>query len=91
MSFTIKKLDLVYNWNLKQDEKICQLCQKHLIAPHGLDITKDYSKCKIIVGKCGHSFHDSCLNKTKTNVHSCPIDNTVWNIDYIFDCLPKVF
>jgi hypothetical protein len=88
------QFDNNYFINLKLDSK-CILCQYKLVSickkckliyqqfNTTINIRKYLSNCSIIVGNCGHSFHNHCLNFTK-NINICPICEKKFDIIIIF-------
>lgn len=71
-TFTIVSLNMqyvVHNRDFMNTNGICKFCSKPLINETS------------IVGKCHHAFHSACT--ATHDMHSCPIDNTIWIQDYI--------
>jgi hypothetical protein len=67
-------------------ENICKLCKRNLAAPTLEDIQTGTINSKVSLGKCGHSFHSSCIDKyIKAGNISCPIDMTSWNLNRELD------
>jgi hypothetical protein len=66
----------------------CIICKRTLYEP-GYDVitdnkhlTKDYN---IVIGKCGHIFHQICLDKWLNKCDTCPIDKVRWCLHTIAD------
>ena len=86
--FTLEKLNLVVNWDIDTESKKCTLCQRHLLAPSPVDFEEKKDKKKptingyLLLGACGHIFHESCINTfLSTNMCTmCPTDKTPWSI-----------
>lgn len=83
LDIKIKSLNVSGAWKYdfpQNTNDSCQICRKHIMAPSYDDIQKKETISKISIGKCGHAYHSSCINKfCKTNV-SCPIDYTPWEL-----------
>ena len=58
----------------------CNFCKQQLTAPSLTNLQKGDLTVVISVGKCGHTFHESCIKayQSKGNI-SCPLDNTPWS------------
>lgn len=77
ISFEPEAICLVGNWSYKTETDTCSLCREHLtIPPTGTN------SLNIVEGRCGHVFHEYCINKWKSNGvvnttnTTCPSDNT---------------
>ena len=67
-------------------EHICKLCKRNLAAPTLDNIQIGDINSKVSLGKCGHSFHTTCIDKyIKTGSMACPIDNTTWALNRELD------
>ena len=92
----ILKLDVVGSYSYKPDMKIvsydgdnykctdeCVICKRFLMEPSyemlsdNKNITNDN---KILIGKCGHMFHEDCLCKWLETSECCPIDKVKWHL-----------
>ena len=59
-------VNLIAGWNLNISDQICKLCDGLLTLPPknmALIDNKIISNDKVIVGKCDHSYHKSCLEE----------------------------
>lgn len=36
------------------------------------------TNCNVLIGNCGHAFHEHCLNEWLKMRRVCPLDNKVW-------------
>lgn len=83
----LSKLNLITQWELKLDSRTCELCRSSLDThPAQVLQTKTngqvFVENKIVVGKCGHKFHKSCVDSyMKTGLNVCPTDQQPWTTD----------
>lgn len=76
--FIIKEIKIVgvYEFNLPLNKE-CTICRNNLNMQSiynqdkGIDSTAQK-------GKCGHSFHNECINKWVVRNRICPICSEVW-------------
>lgn len=78
----INNLNIVALWNFNSNvvsNKTCSLCRNNLMAPTQTEIDKKNIKNTVVVGKCKHAYHESCMNKwlSDSNV-SCVTCKTEW-------------
>lgn len=102
----VLKLDIIGSYYYKPDIEIktyntcdntyckeCVVCKKSLFEP-SYEMISNNSKImndtEIIIGKCGHIFHEDCLNKWLEKVDTCPIDNVKWCMHRIADTTTKL-
>lgn len=76
LSYEISGLNLVFiaeNKYFRKTNGICEICKKEF-----LQSDEDYKN--VMIGKCGHPFHTTCLNEISkgNDIFSCPIDNIIW-------------
>jgi hypothetical protein len=45
---------------------------------------------EILIGKCGHMFHDDCLCKWLKTSDCCPIDKVKWCLHRVADTTTKL-
>ena len=69
--FTIKKIYLHGTWSLNTYNEECSICRNHII---NIDETNN----GIVVGKCGHAFHETCINSWIKEKKVCPLCNKKW-------------
>ena len=102
----VLKLDIVGSYYYKPDIEInhyesnnvthtkeCVICKKSLFEPSYemiLDNSNIINDMQIVIGKCGHIFHNDCLNKWLNNNNTCPIDNIKWCQHRIADTTTKL-
>ena len=48
-------------------DKVCLVCQNNNI-----------NTCQTITGRCGHIYHNCCIDLWLTNRIVCPLDNRIW-------------
>ena len=68
--------------------KECVICKSSLFEPSHEVISSNSnlkSECNISIGKCGHIFHEDCLNKWLKKNNTCPIDGAIWCLHRIAD------
>lgn len=66
-----------WKFNFKQD--ICVICRN--LLTESTELSYDYTKlyCSVVSGKCGHQFHESCINKwTREYNYRCAMCNKKW-------------
>lgn len=102
----VLKLDIVGSYSYKPDvvvasygeknvkyEKECIICKRDLIDP-SYEILSDNKNMtcenKIMIGKCGHMFHNECLKNWLKNCECCPIDKVKWHLDHVADTTTKL-
>lgn len=67
-------------------EHMCKICKRNINAPSLDDVQTGNINSGVSLGKCGHSFHTSCIDKyVKSGNISCPIDMTPWNLNKELD------
>jgi hypothetical protein len=102
----VLKLDIVGSYYYKPDIEIttynsddksyckeCVICKKSLFEP-SYEMVSDNANIlndnEIVIGKCGHIFHQDCLNKWLGNNDTCPIDNVKWCLHRVADTTTKL-
>jgi hypothetical protein len=61
------------------DDK-CQLCKQPLTAPAPADLHRGTLAVRILIGKCKHCFHKSCIESYRqAGNESCPTDFAPWS------------
>ena len=81
----LERLDLCGSWKYKfkqETEDKCMICRQNIMAITPEDIKKKYLLSNILIGKCGHAFHKSCMTQYKKLNVSCPIDFTEWVVEH---------
>lgn len=78
----INNLNIVASWSFNSNavsNKTCPLCRNNLMAPTQTEIDRKNIKNIIVVGKCKHAYHESCMSKwlSDSNV-SCVTCKTEW-------------
>lgn len=79
----------INNYNDVSDTtKECIICKRSLYEPDYDQITNNKNIMKeqdIVIGKCGHIFHGTCLEKWLDTCDTCPIDKVKWCLHTIAD------
>jgi hypothetical protein len=82
-SITIKNVEVYSGYEFEQED--CKICRCSNSAPPLQDLNNDSKKnieMSVILGKCGHMFHSSCIKDlNKNNFVSCQICKLVWKED----------
>ena len=85
MPLNIKLLNLEYSaiWKdnfVQNTNDTCMICMTHIMAPSPEDIMNRNLISPIMVGKCGHAFHSTCITNYSMKNVSCPVDMTQWDL-----------
>lgn len=73
----INSIDLVGTWAYTCVNKEC-LCGSSLQFPTKSQIEKkNMFRNNILIGECGHAFHEQCINKQSKN--KCPNCEVIWS------------
>jgi len=71
----------------------CSIC-KRFILDCSYDTITDNSniikESEIIIGKCGHMFHNECITSWLKIDNTCPIDKVAWQTLHIADTNTKL-
>jgi hypothetical protein len=82
LDIKIEQLNIIAIWNFKDTantDHICTICRSHVMAPPFENTQRGSLVCNITQGKCGHCFHEECINAiNKKGQAICPIDKTTW-------------
>ncbi|KAK8805339.1 hypothetical protein WA158_001996 [Blastocystis sp. Blastoise] len=81
----IKEWNAIAVWSYNSELDTCAICRSKLMGqclecqskPAGT-YENDGDECKIVWGKCGHGFHQHCINRWLKVHQNCPIDMTTW-------------
>lgn len=92
----IDSVDMVFNYNYRATEitdHMCRICNNHLMEPI-LNKKNNTLDTRISLGKCGHSFHTTCVGNYHQKQqkidkdfvkYACPIDQMEWAQKRILD------
>jgi hypothetical protein len=101
----ILKLDIIGSFSYKPDIEIstyeknniyckeCIICKRLLIEPSYETISDNKNisnNNNIVIGKCGHIFHEDCLCRWLKTSECCPIDKVKWCLHRIADTTTKL-
>lgn len=81
---TLKECTFVGVWEYDLQHTKCSICQINLQLPCAHCTEKDQSGeigCHISLGKCGHPFHEHCINKWLQDSNSCPLDKVMFGFE----------
>jgi hypothetical protein len=100
----VLKLNIIGNYYYKPDmgigrynnseeiTKECVICKRLLYEPtyDNISNNKNISNDnEVLIGKCGHMFHEDCIKKWLNSTETCPIDKTIWHPSHIADSVIK--
>lgn len=77
--FTIKKIHLHCTWSLDAYNENCSICRSHTVIIDD-DEDDDDNDDNIVIGKCGHVFHETCIYSWVKVKNVCPLCNKKWEI-----------
>jgi hypothetical protein len=87
----------IKNYSNKEVDKSkyeCVICKRSIYEPsyeHITDNTKLQEEPQLIIGKCGHIYHNDCLTKWLSSGNkTCPIDKVEWQTYRIADSMTKL-
>ena len=101
----ILKLDAIGSYSYKSDIEIisynnnensnkeCIICKRSLFEPSYEMISDNKNildDTEIVIGKCGHIFHNDCLSKWLKTCETCPIDKVKWCLHRVADTTTKL-
>lgn len=79
---TIKKWSPVFVWGYNTQSDTCSICKNNLTekSPNSLTDNSFMNKKSVIIkGKCGHVYHNDCIESwRKQGSNSCPECSTPW-------------
>ena len=72
----------------------CVICKRSIYEPsyeHITDNSKLQEEPQLIIGKCGHIYHNDCMTKwLSTGNKTCPIDKVEWQTYRVADSITKL-
>lgn len=75
-------------------ETECVICKRSIYEPsyeHITDNSKLQEDPQLIIGKCGHIYHNDCMTKWLSSGNkTCPIDKVEWQTYRIADSITKL-
>jgi hypothetical protein len=87
----------IRNYSGKDDEKSkteCVICKRSIYEPsyeHITDNSKLQEEPQLLIGKCGHIYHNDCMTKWLSSGNkTCPIDKVEWQTYRIIDSITKL-
>jgi hypothetical protein len=83
-----------YADNKQNEENECVICKRSIYEPsydHITDNSKLQEEPQLIIGKCGHIYHNDCMAKwLSTGNKTCPIDKVEWQTYRVADSITKL-
>jgi hypothetical protein len=87
----------IKNYSEKDTDKSkteCVICKRSIYEPsyeHITDNSKLQEEPQLIIGKCGHIYHNDCMTKwLSTGNKTCPIDKVEWQTYRVADSITKL-
>ena len=72
----------------------CVICKRSIYEPsyeHITDNSKLQEEPQLIIGKCGHIYHNDCMTKwLSSGNRTCPIDKVEWQTYRVADSITKL-
>ena len=75
--FEVLSAKLICTWNYKLQNTDCAICYASISSSSVPDLQKG-KESTIVVGKCGHSFHNGCLGPWLKSNPRCPLCSCQW-------------
>ena len=70
--FEVLSAKLISSWNYKLQNSDCAICYASISSSSVHDLQRG-KESSIVVGKCGHSFHNGCLGPWLKSNPRCPL------------------
>lgn len=66
--------------NLNPDKSMCPICKQHLVViwDQLFEGFRESRVCPLVLGKCGHVFHQHCMEHWLKQRRECPVDSKRW-------------
>ena len=80
---SIDNITIVSSYSFKEIN--CQICKHPLIMICPSLMQLQNLQNLVIIGKCGHIFHNYCINKYVELCGLCPCDLNEWEKQFIID------
>jgi RING-box protein 1 len=82
--YKVLKCNAVAMWVYDSVTDSCSICKNPLreacIKCQADQETFDQNKCKKVVGKCNHCYHEHCIEGWVKKQNTCPLDNSDWEV-----------
>jgi hypothetical protein len=80
--------------NTEKSKYECVICKRSIHEPsyeHITDNSKLQEEPRLIIGKCGHIYHNDCMTKWLSSGNiTCPIDKVEWQTYRVADSMTKL-
>lgn len=74
----IKKIYLEVDIEYDSYNQRCDICHGHFKLP--CEKCPDKKNCHEVYGKCGHAYHNHCIETWIKKKCICPFDNKYWQL-----------
>jgi hypothetical protein len=82
------------NKDFDKSKNECIICKRSIYEPsyeHITDNAKLQEEPQLIIGKCGHMYHNDCMTKWLSSGNkTCPIDKVEWQTYRVADSITKL-
>ena len=75
--FEVIDANLIATWRYKLQNSDCAICFSSLSSPSVIDLQKG-NDSEIVIGICGHSYHNICITPCLRENNRCPLCSSKW-------------
>jgi RING-box protein 1 len=78
--FKLQSLNLVTTSKINCFNEACGICKEDNNSYCINCASSGNTNCNVVIGECGHAYHEHCLNEWFKTRRVCPLDNKVWQV-----------